>query len=127
MRNPACGMRNQMQTRRHPSLLRIPHSAFRIPAPGSAPCYLLHGVTGSGKTEIYLRAIGLALRLGRQAIVLVPEIALTPQTMHRFAGRFPGRVALLHSGLSDGERYDQWRQIRDGRFDILVGSRPAVF
>ena len=97
--------------------------------PLSAPsrAFLLHGVTGSGKTEVYLRAIGLALRLGRQAIVLVPEIALTPQTMHRFAGRFPGRVALLHSRLSDGERYDQWRQIRDGRFDIVVGSRSAVF
>ena len=90
-------------------------------------CFLLHGVTGSGKTEVYLRTIGLALRLGRQAIVLVPEIALTPQTMHRFAGRFPGRVALLHSGLSTGERYDQWRQIRDGRFDVVVGSRSAIF
>ncbi|MGI8588542.1 MAG: replication restart helicase PriA [Chloroflexia bacterium] len=96
--------------------------------PGTPPsCYLLHGVTGSGKTEVYLRAIGLALRLGIQAIVLVPEIALTPQTMHRFAGRFPGRVALLHSRLSAGERYDQWRQIRDGRFDVVVGSRSAVF
>ncbi|HUS17884.1 MAG TPA: primosomal protein N', partial [Chloroflexia bacterium] len=92
-----------------------------------AQCYLLHGVTGSGKTEIYLRAIGMALRLGQQAIVLVPEIALTPQTMHRFAGRFPGRVALLHSGLSAGERYDQWRQVRDGGFDVVVGSRSAVF
>ncbi len=102
--------------------------AGRTRLPGApAPAFLLHGVTGSGKTEIYLRAMGLALRLGRQAIVLVPEIALTPQTMHRFAGRFPGRVALLHSGLSEGERYDQWRQIRDGRFDIVVGSRSAVF
>jgi primosomal protein N' (replication factor Y) len=62
-----------------------------------------------------------------QAIVLVPEIALTPQTMHRFAGRFPGRVALLHSRLGAGERYDQWRQIRDGGFDVVVGSRSAVF
>jgi primosomal protein N' (replication factor Y) len=92
-----------------------------------AASYLLHGVTGSGKTEIYLRALGLALRLGMQAIVLVPEIALTPQTMHRFAGRFPGRVALLHSRLGAGERYDQWRQIRDGGFDVVVGSRSAVF
>ncbi|HMA37654.1 MAG TPA: primosomal protein N' [Chloroflexia bacterium] len=102
--------------------------ARRPPAPaGPATCFLLHGVTGSGKTEVYLRMIGLAMRLGIQAIVLVPEIALTPQTMHRFAGRFPGRVALLHSGLSAGERYDQWRQIRDGRFDVVVGSRSAVF
>ena len=66
------------------------------------PIFLLHGVTGSGKTEIYLRAIGQALRLGRQAIMLVPEIALTPQMVHRFAGRFPDRVAMLHSGLSAG-------------------------
>ena len=102
--------------------------ARRRPIPGTAPaCFLLHGVTGSGKTEVYLRTIGLALRLGIQAIVLVPEIALTPQTMHRFAGRFPGRVALLHSRLSDGERYDQWRQIRAGRYDVVVGSRSAVF
>ncbi len=102
--------------------------ARRQPQPGTLPaCFLLHGVTGSGKTEVYLRAIGLALRLGIQAIVLVPEIALTPQTMHRFAGRFPGRVALLHSRLSDGERYDQWRQIRAGGYDVVVGSRSAVF
>jgi len=102
--------------------------ARRRRTPGTAPaCFLLHGVTGSGKTEVYLRTIGLALRLGMGAIVLVPEIALTPQTMHRFAGRFPGRVALLHSRLSDGERYDQWRQIRAGRYDVVVGSRSAVF
>ena len=99
-----------------------------VPTPQPpTPTVLLHGVTGSGKTEIYLRAIGQALRLGRQAIMLVPEIALTPQMVHRFAGRFPDRVAILHSGLSLGERYDQWRQIRDGRLDIVIGSRSAGF
>ncbi|HET6313458.1 MAG TPA: primosomal protein N', partial [Chloroflexia bacterium] len=91
------------------------------------PKFLLHGVTGSGKTEIYLRAIGLALRLGRQAIVLVPEISLTPQAVHRFAARFPGRVALIHSQLSPGQQFDEWRRIREGHADIVVGSRSAVF
>ena len=72
-------------------------------APGAGRrAYLLHGVTGSGKTELYLRALAEALAQGRQAIVMVPEIALTPQTIQRFAGRFPGRVAVLHSKLSTG-------------------------
>ncbi|MAT97267.1 MAG: primosomal protein N' [Anaerolineaceae bacterium] len=88
---------------------------------------LLHGVTGSGKTEIYMRAIDHALNEGQQAIVLVPEIALTPQTVRRFAARFPGRVAILHSRLSDGERYDTWRRARQGLFDIVVGPRSALF
>ncbi len=91
------------------------------------PVYLLHGVTGSGKTEIYLRAIGEVLAQGRQAIVLVPEIALTPQTVRRFAARFPGRVTVWHSQLSLGERYDSWRRLRDGLVDIVIGSRSAVF
>ena len=89
--------------------------------------YLLHGVTGSGKTEIYLRALAETLARGRQAIVLVPEIALTPQTVARFAGRFPGRVTVIHSGMNAGERYDVWRHVRDGEFDIVVGPRSALF
>lgn len=89
--------------------------------------FLLHGVTGSGKTEIYMRAIDHALEAGRTAIVLVPEIALTPQTVRRFAARFPGRVAVMHSRLSDGERYDTWRRARQGLFDIVVGPRSALF
>ena len=89
--------------------------------------FLLHGVTGSGKTEIYMRAIDFALQSGRRAIVLVPEIALTPQTVRRFAARFPGRVAVLHSALSDGERYDTWRRARRGLFDIAIGPRSALF
>lgn len=89
--------------------------------------FLLHGVTGSGKTEIYLRAIGRALRRGRQALVLVPEIALTTQLVRRFAARFPGKLAVLHSNLSDGERYDEWRRLRRGEARIAIGSRSAVF
>jgi primosomal protein N' (replication factor Y) (superfamily II helicase) len=91
------------------------------------PPFVLHGVTGSGKTEIYMRAIELALVRGQTAIVLVPEIALTPQTVRRFAARFPGRVAVLHSRLSAGERYDTWRRARAGLFDIVVGPRSALF
>lgn len=93
----------------------------------AAPKFLLHGVTGSGKTEIYLRAIEQTLALGRQAIVLVPEIALTPQTVARFAGRFPGRVTVIHSGLNRGERYDVWRMVRSGEFDVVIGPRSALF
>jgi len=89
--------------------------------------FLLHGVTGSGKTEIYLHAIDRVLGQGKQAIVLVPEIALTPQTVARFAGRFPGRVTVIHSELSQGERYDVWRLIRDGHYDVVVGPRSALF
>ena len=76
--------------------------------------FLLHGVTGSGKTEIYLRAIGMALRKKRQALVLVPEISLTPQAVHRFASRFPGRVALVHSQLPPGQQFDEWRRSTRG-------------
>ncbi|MEJ5241905.1 MAG: primosomal protein N' [Anaerolineales bacterium] len=88
---------------------------------------LLHGVTGSGKTELYLRAVAETLRRGRQAIILVPEIALTPQTVERFFRRFPGQVGLLHSRLSDGERYDTWRRARRGQLRILIGPRSALF
>ena len=89
--------------------------------------WLLFGVTGSGKTEIYLRALEQVVRQGKKAIVLVPEIALTPQTIERFAGRFPGRVAVLHSHLSQGEQFDEWWRIRHGEFDVVVGARGAVF
>lgn len=88
---------------------------------------LLHGVTGSGKTEIYLQAVAKTLALGRQAIVLVPEIALTPQTTRRFLGRFPNQVGLIHSELSEGERYDTWRRARAGALPVIVGPRSALF
>lgn len=90
---------------------------------GYAP-FLLEGKTGSGKTEIYLRAIE---RVGGKAIVLIPEISLTPQITARFRERFGDRVAVLHSRLSEGERYDQWRRIKEGLLDIVVGARSAVF
>ncbi len=86
--------------------------------------FLLEGLTGSGKTEIYLRTIEQA---GGCGLVLIPEISLTPQLSARFRERFGDRVAVLHSGLSDGERYDQWRRIREGSFDIVVGARSAIF
>ncbi len=89
--------------------------------------YLLHGVTGSGKTEIYLRAVQATLEQGRGAIILVPEVSLTPQTIHRFAARFPERIVVMHSQLSAGERYDGWRRVRAGEADIVIGPRSALF
>ncbi|MFQ5854920.1 MAG: primosomal protein N' [Anaerolineae bacterium] len=104
--------------------IRNPKSEIRNP---KSQTLLLHGVTGSGKTEIYLRAIAEILNQDRQAIVLVPEISLTPQTVQRFAARFPDRVTVAHSALSLGERYDGWRRARAGEVDIVIGSRSAVF
>ncbi|MEK5396550.1 primosomal protein N' [Paenibacillus sp. VTT E-133280] len=89
--------------------------------------FLLHGVTGSGKTEIYLQCIKRCMDQGRQAVVLVPEIALTPQMVERFKGRFGSGVAVMHSRLSVGERYDEWRKIREGKATVAVGARSAVF
>jgi primosomal protein N' (replication factor Y) len=94
---------------------------------GASHRFLLHGVTGSGKTEIYLRAIAHTLAQGRQAIFLVPEIALTPQTIRRVAGRFPGQVAVVHGSLSAGERYDTWQRARRGEIGVIVGTRSALF
>ena len=89
--------------------------------------YLLHGVTGSGKTEIYLRAIEAVLGQGRSAIFLVPEIALTPQTVRRVSERFPGQVAIVHGSLPIGERYDTWQRARAGKIAVIVGTRSALF
>ena len=91
------------------------------------PELLLHGVTGSGKTEVYLAAVEHALAQGRGAIVLVPEIGLTPQAVGRFRGRLGERVAVLHSALPAGERYDEWRRLRSGEARVCVGPRSAVF
>jgi primosomal protein N' (replication factor Y) len=98
----------------------------------SSKTFLLHGVTGSGKTEVYLQALAHALERGRGAIVLVPEISLTPQTVERFKARFSTgplqtRVAVLHSHLSSGERHDEWHKIRQGRARIVIGARSAIF
>jgi primosomal protein N' (replication factor Y) len=89
--------------------------------------FVLHGVTGSGKTEVYLQALEQTVKLGKKGLVLVPEIALTPQTIERFAGRFPHRVAVLHSHLSLGEQFDQWHSIQHGDFDVVIGARSAIF
>ncbi len=89
--------------------------------------FLLQGVTGSGKTEIYLRATQEAIRRGKQAIILVPEISITPQTVRRFLARFPGQVGLIHSKLSEGERYDTWRRARAGLLKVIIGPRSALF
>lgn len=90
--------------------------------------FLIHGVTGSGKTEIYIRAAEKAVAMGRTAIILVPEISLTGQIIDRFIGKFGNEgIAVLHSRLSVGERYDQWKRIRDGRVQIVIGARSAVF
>ena len=113
----------KMEDGKHPpfSILHSPSSTF-----------LLHGVTGSGKTEVYLQAIAHALEQGKGAIVLVPEIALTPQTVERFKARFSSGklqtlVAVLHSHLSAGERHDEWHKIRQGRARIVIGARSAIF
>lgn len=89
--------------------------------------FLLHGVTGSGKTEIYLQTIQRCMEQKRQAIVLVPEISLTPQMVERFKSRFGDLVAVMHSRLSNGERYDEWRKIHEGRASVVVGARSAIF
>jgi primosomal protein N' (replication factor Y) len=91
------------------------------------PVILLHGVTGSGKTEVYMQAIDHVLTLGKTALVLVPEIALTPQMIERFLGRFRVPLAIQHSHLSDGERHDMWHRVREGRARIMIGARSAVF
>ncbi|HEX2925952.1 MAG TPA: primosomal protein N' [Ruminiclostridium sp.] len=88
---------------------------------------LLHGITGSGKTEVYLQLISHCFGLGKKAILLVPEISLTPQMVERFVSRFGERVAVMHSRLSLGERFDQWKLIREGKVDVVVGARSAVF
>src|SRR5712691_8342126 len=101
-----------------------------LASPKIAQPILVHGVTGSGKTEIYLQAISAALGRGRSAIVLVPEISLTPQTVERFKGRFADvhdAVAVLHSHLSEGERHDEWHKVHSGRARIVIGARSAVF
>lgn len=89
--------------------------------------FLLFGITGSGKTEVYLRASEEVIKHGKQVIILVPEIALTPQTVRRFLSRFPGQVGLVHSKLSEGERYDTWRRARSGKLNVIIGARSALF
>jgi primosomal protein N' (replication factor Y) (superfamily II helicase) len=94
---------------------------------GGFETFLLHGVTGSGKTEVYLRAMEQARQRGRGSLILIPEISLTPQLLDRLNARFPGRVGILHSALTGGERWSQWWQIVRGNVDVVVGARSAVF
>ncbi|MBG92825.1 MAG: primosomal protein N' [Chloroflexi bacterium] len=89
--------------------------------------FLLHGVTGSGKTEIYLDTLEHVINSGKRAIVLVPEIALTTQIIKRFVERFPGRIGVMHSGLTAGEAFDEWNAIAEGSYDVVIGSRSAIF
>jgi primosomal protein N' (replication factor Y) len=109
-----------------PPLTADQRGALRALGAGG-PGFLLHGVTGSGKTEVYLQAVADTLASGRNAIVLVPEIALTPQTVHRFESRFGDVIAVLHSGMSAGERHDEWLRLRNGEARVCVGPRSAVF
>ena len=92
-----------------------------------AHCALLYGVTGSGKTQVYIRLIHSALSEGKKALVLVPEIALTPQLMAVFSAQFGDEIAILHSMLSPGERYDEWKRVRSGRVNVVIGTRSAIF
>lgn len=112
---------NQMQKEIFNSILKGINNKDNINS------YLIHGVTGSGKTEIYLQLVEEMLEKGRDSIVLVPEISLTPQTIDRFVGRFGDQVAVLHSKLSQGERFDQWRSIKEKKFKIVIGARSAIF
>lgn len=111
-------------------LERVQQSARVIEAGGKVKPILLYGVTGSGKTEVYLQAIQKAIDEGKGAIVLVPEIALTPQTADRFKKRFAkikDQVAILHSNLSEGERHDEWRKVLEQKARIVIGARSAIF
>ena len=114
-----------------PQLSKDQRSAWQkieraLKSPESHPV-IIQGITGSGKTELYLRTVERTEKAGKQAVVLVPEISLTPQTIQRFLDRFPGRVGVIHSKLSPGERYDTWRRARRGEFSVLIGPRSALF
>jgi primosomal protein N' (replication factor Y) len=120
----------QGEVQKHPlseDQRRVYEKIDRAAAAGRFRSLLVHGVTGSGKTEVYLNAIDSALARGKSALLLVPEIGLTPQVARYFNAWFEGRAAILHSGLSDGERFDQWRRIRQGEARVVIGTRSAVF
>ena len=110
----------------HPAQAEALQSVSACIDAGRFHTFLLHGVTGSGKTEVYIEALKQTIRRGRTGIVLVPEIALTPQIVRRFRAHFGSRIAVFHSGMSAGERFDTWRLLRAGRFAAVVGPRSAV-
>jgi primosomal protein N' (replication factor Y) len=127
-----CSMAQQLvPARSAPGLALNPEQKSVIDALLQAPTgfasHLLEGVTGSGKTEIYLQLIDACLRRGQQALVLIPEIGLTPQTLGRFAQRFEANIAVFHSGLGDAQRYRSWEMARDGSAHIIIGTRSAIF
>ena len=128
-RNPFAGQRVERDVPK--ALTTHQHQALQQLLTGldnaSYSPFLLHGVTGSGKTEVYLQAIEHCRYLNRSALILVPEISLTPQLVYRFRARFGDGIAVLHSALSDGERYDEWRRIRRGEAPIVIGARSAIF
>jgi len=116
-----------LRTEQEAALDRVREALAGRRRPSDGGRFLLHGVTGSGKTEVYLQAVKATLEAGRGAIVLVPEIALTPQAVERFQARFGDVVAVLHSALGQGERYDEWQRLRRGEARVCVGPRSAVF
>ena len=122
MRSPEV---SNIEIKKHP-LTKLQQNAVNTMA-GVDKTFLLQGVTGSGKTEVYMAVIEKALKEGKTAIMLVPEISLTPQMMQRFNSRFPGQIAVLHSGLSEGERYDEWDRIFNGEAKVVLGARSAIF
>lgn len=129
-RDPALGDVPEYETKPH-TLTKDQQAAFEAIAAAvkkrAFEPFLLHGVTGSGKTEVYLRAIAETLKVGRQALVLVPEIALTPQLLGRFRARFGDEIAVLHSGMGRGERLDEWTRAREGKVRVAIGARSAIF
>jgi primosomal protein N' (replication factor Y) (superfamily II helicase) len=129
VRDPVVGM--LPEGTKKPNLTQDQQTAWSViekglESPAPVPI-LIRGVTGSGKTELYLRAVEQTQKMGKQAVVLVPEIALTPQTIQRFLDRFPGSVGVIHSKLSPGERFDTWRRAKQGKFSVIIGARSALF
>src|SRR2546428_2425676 len=122
-----CALADAVRAMLPPALAAITAALARVTPNAAGRSFLLHGVTGSGKTEVYLRATAAALARGDGVIVLVPEIVLTAQVVARFIARFGARIALLHSALSAGERFDEWRRVLDGTADVVIGSRSALF
>ncbi len=120
-------IRHELAPEQQTAVEAISNSLAKRAGNASSHEFLLYGVTGSGKTEVYLRAVEKCIEVGQRAIIMVPEIAMTPQTLQRFASRFPGQIALQHSGLSIGQRFDQWHQIKEGRYAVVIGSRSSIF
>lgn len=116
----------KLQTTKH-TLTNLQQSAVSQILSGQNQTFLLHGVTGSGKTEVYMNVIESVLKQGKNAIMLVPEISLTPQVMQNFVAKFGDNVAIIHSGLSAGERYDEWQRIKQNKAKIVIGARSAIF